>query len=462
MSWFLGASGGGSGTVGGTGTAGQVTYFSDTSTIAGNASFLFDSTNIALRIGTTGILASTNETFSSRFNAASGNSGQSSAAGVFLYRNHTDTAFTSFQRGILSGFSRTITTNTTDTNDSASLCTYMSFSATGSTYTHSGNIAQVTLNAPTLAAGSLALSFYSGIRIEPSSVNTGTRRAGIYVGAQTGTSNYARWADSTSYSGAWNFYCASTDRNHFAGYTYIGGTAAHTLNTEKISVQDSLTGSANNSAAGCFLMTGTGNTAFSGSGNLAGLQGVVQRTITSGTTDTQGRIYGVIGQVGVTCTGVTYTNASTNGVGYFSTTGFIAHGGTMAVTHFAGFNMSANSIVTGTNKYGVRIQALSGANTSNYAFYCDNVSGATNNYSLYTGTGAASLGDYLELRGNHDPGAPTDAVRISGKVSTDAGTPNTLHLRTEQAVEATATFTQSHRLRVWINNVEYYIPLDNV
>ena len=449
--------GGGGGTVTGTGTSGQIAYWDGASSITGSTTGLFDGTN--MRVGVTGAVASTNERVSFRYTSLVGNAAQSNAALAVQYVNAQDTAFTSFQRGLLALLSRTITTNTTDTNDTAVINTGMTITAGTATYTHSGTVAQILCNAPSIASGTAALTYYSAIRVEASSATTGARKTAIHVGAQTnGTTANARWSDSTTFpAGNWNFSSSTTDPSHHAGTYYIGGTAAHTLNTEKLSVQDSLTGSANNSAAGCFLMTGTGNTAFSGSGNFVGVQGVVQRTITSNTTDTQGRLYGVIGQVGITCTSVIYTNATTNGVGYFSTTGFVAPGGTLAITWFSGYNMSANSQVTGTHKCGVRIQALSGANTNNYAFYCDNVSGATNNYAFYSGTGAVSHNDYVEFRQNADPGAVTaDTVRLGAKDT--AGAARVFAFRDEVGATAEVN-TSSQYWSIWLNNTQYKVLL---
>ncbi len=56
--------------------------------------------------------------------------------------------------------------------------------------------------------------------------------------------------------------------------------------------------------------------------------------------------------------------------------------------------------------------------------------------------------------------SPTSGTIIHARNSSD--TASTLALFTEQAVEAIGTFTPSHKLKVWINNTEYWIQLDAV
>lgn len=53
-------------------------------------------------------------------------------------------------------------------------------------------------------------------------------------------------------------------------------------------------------------------------------------------------------------------------------------------------------------------------------------------------------------------------IQLYSKDSSAGSTNATLGFRTEQAVESIGTFTASHKLRIWINQVEYYITLDAV
>jgi len=58
--------------------------------------------------------------------------------------------------------------------------------------------------------------------------------------------------------------------------------------------------------------------------------------------------------------------------------------------------------------------------------------------------------------------SPAGMIQIFADDSSDGAANATLALRTEQAVEAIGTFTASHKLKIWINGVEYYIQLDAV
>lgn len=58
--------------------------------------------------------------------------------------------------------------------------------------------------------------------------------------------------------------------------------------------------------------------------------------------------------------------------------------------------------------------------------------------------------------------AGTDGIIIHSKDSSGGSANATLALYLEEAPEATGTFTQTHRLKVWINGTEYYLSLDAV
>lgn len=55
-----------------------------------------------------------------------------------------------------------------------------------------------------------------------------------------------------------------------------------------------------------------------------------------------------------------------------------------------------------------------------------------------------------------------DAQDVKIEASTIAGGSNSLDITTAQAVEAIGTFTPSHKLKIKINDVEYWIQLDAV
>lgn len=58
--------------------------------------------------------------------------------------------------------------------------------------------------------------------------------------------------------------------------------------------------------------------------------------------------------------------------------------------------------------------------------------------------------------------SPADQIIIYGKDSSLGAANATFAIRTEQGVEAVGTFTPSHKIRVWINEVEYWLQLDAV
>jgi hypothetical protein len=72
----------------------------------------------------------------------------------------------------------------------------------------------------------------------------------------------------------------------------------------------------------------------------------------------------------------------------------------------------------------------------------------------------ARIPGYAQFTANGDPGAQTNAIAIGAK---DASTSalRTLHLRTEEAVSG-APAAADAKVKVWINNVEYYLHLTAV
>lgn len=66
------------------------------------------------------------------------------------------------------------------------------------------------------------------------------------------------------------------------------------------------------------------------------------------------------------------------------------------------------------------------------------------------------------LNGVRPTTSPANMIQFFSQDSSAGSANATLGLRTEQAVETVGTFTASHKLRLWINDVEYYIQLDAV
>lgn len=86
------------------------------------------------------------------------------------------------------------------------------------------------------------------------------------------------------------------------------------------------------------------------------------------------------------------------------------------------------------------------------------------------GIGTWARGDYdgtavnvLAIKNGTEPAAAVaGAIQIGSKDSSDGVVNATLSLTTEQAVEAIGVFTPSHKLKIWINGVEYWMQLDAV
>ena len=73
------------------------------------------------------------------------------------------------------------------------------------------------------------------------------------------------------------------------------------------------------------------------------------------------------------------------------------------------------------------------------------------------------MGNLMGLTNTSDPGgACTNGTILYAKDSSDGAANSTLAIYTEQAVEVIGTFTPSHKHKIWINGVEYWIQLDAV
>ena len=91
--------------------------------------------------------------------------------------------------------------------------------------------------------------------------------------------------------------------------------------------------------------------------------------------------------------------------------------------------------------------------------------GVAGNLGLFTESGNFGSGVKVMYIANADTNAttaPTNGFILHAKDSSDGGANSTLALYTEQAVEAIGVFTASHKIKVWWNNVEYWLQLDAV
>lgn len=91
--------------------------------------------------------------------------------------------------------------------------------------------------------------------------------------------------------------------------------------------------------------------------------------------------------------------------------------------------------------------------------------GVTGSMLLGDTTKSANTGVKVLILSNastNATGAQTNGVVIHAKDASTGSANSTLAFYTEEAPEATATFTQTHRIKVWWNGTEYYLPLDTV
>lgn len=91
--------------------------------------------------------------------------------------------------------------------------------------------------------------------------------------------------------------------------------------------------------------------------------------------------------------------------------------------------------------------------------------GLDGNIGFFAPVGSFGNGQKVLSIGNATANAtssPTNSIILHARNSSDGSANSTLALYLEQAVEAVGTFTASHKIKVWINNVEYWLNLDQV
>ena len=128
-------------------------------------------------------------------------------------------------------------------------------------------------------------------------------------------------------------------------------------------------------------------------------------------------------------------------------------------------NTGSGTIGTG---YGLYIAPFdrTGTITNSYGVYVEDVTAINyfgNNVGIGTKVFGTSAAQVLGLANGTEPStSPANMIQLYSKDSSVGGVNATLAIRTEQGVEAIGTFTPSHKLRVWINGVEYWMQLDAV
>lgn len=138
-----------------------------------------------------------------------------------------------------------------------------------------------------------------------------------------------------------------------------------------------------------------------------------------------------------------------------------AYGAILAVDN----NDASGAITTGYGLY-VAPFTRTGAITTSWGVYVADTTAVNyfgNNIGIGTTTFGTSATQVLGiLNGTQPSTSPANMIQIYSKDSSAGSANATLALRTEQAVEAVGVYTASHKLRVWINGVEYYVLLDAV
>jgi hypothetical protein len=195
--------------------------------------------NRILRIDTSGIrvltTAATYETLervSVLNDPATGDAATNQCAVQVAHYNQRDTAFSARQTSVYATWTRVTTVDITDSGGPcAAMRAAMIFStASGKTYTNSGLVTAIIVPQPSQAGpGSLALTDYAGMYIQSSSLNTGTRKYGIYVGQQTGATYNAVIADA-AVSDNYALYLSSTYKSFIGGPVGVeGGVSTDTM-----------------------------------------------------------------------------------------------------------------------------------------------------------------------------------------------------------------------------------------
>lgn len=207
----------------------------------------------------------------------------------------------------------------------------------------------------------------------------------------------------------------------------VGLTGAGIGTTEKLSARLTETGGGGSSyIATTSELRLNADAAYSTAGNLSAIMGRLLRTETASQTDTAD-MGAFTAQVSFNPSAAqTITNATTNGVFGFRTSGPTNAGaGALAITHFSHFYAPASSLNTGTNKYGVRI---------------GNQTGATNNYAISTGSGMVQIGGSIST-------TPAAVVNLTadGQAVT-VGDTSFLRLSSNDGTPANRTFTLSNGL----------------
>lgn len=227
--------------------------------------------------------------------------------------------------------------------------------------------------------GTLALAqTYTGAKTFSAAVTLGAGLVGtpsINV-SDSGTGLYRPGANILAFTANGN----ESGRITASGNWQIGTTAFISNTAERIAALNSDSGGGNVTyATAATQITLTSTTPYTGTGGVNSAWNRLQRTISTSTTDTgmMGASLNVV-RFNISA-GQTLTNSSTDGIyGNIILASSNQGAGVVASTLYSGFRVQADSLNTGTNKAGISI---------------GNITGASSNYAILTGTGLVSLAD---------------------------------------------------------------------
>lgn len=210
--------------------------------------------------------------------------------------------------------------------------------------------------------------------------------------AQTaGITGNAFIADNTTFTGNWSLHLTSLNPSYFAGPVRSGTLSAANNNDQSTFFFTLASGNVTQAnAAGVNRIVNAQDLATTGFQRVH--MAAYLRTITASQTDTSGRTSAYHADAAYTVAAAqTLTNTQTMGwADYFAGGIALSGAGALALTHSSSFYVASNSTNTGA------------AGANKYGLYVGNLSGTSNNYSVYTGSAMSSLGGALGLRKGAD------------------------------------------------------------
>ena len=226
------------------------------------------------------------------------------------------------------------------------------------------------------------------------------------------------------------------------------------------------------------IISGKLSSSFAGSTSFAGEMATEKNFGVSGSLTVENRAF--------SANAITINNPSGHPYGRLSSSSGAEFGGPVAIGGTASsLGVSGSLVIENRNfdGYSIKISNPDGAAYSRLSssggaeFGSDVVVGTNANLqvsgNINTGWGNIGIGTstfdgsaygslvLYNAAGTDPSGAPADQVYIRAK-NASSSDKATLNIYQEEPPASSATWTMSHRLKVWINGTEYYIALDAV